>query len=149
MRFATILLFFIIFAFSAFGQQPGPRYAPDEGKERARIEGVIRVFMHKPDDYSVMTRENGKFPVYRIDKWLGWLNAEKNFMTWSKWDFEQQLAESKDGKMRVVVKEYPAKQIVVTTITVISEKVVDGAGWTEHSGPHGRYRREQMTTVIR
>jgi hypothetical protein len=41
-----------------------------EGREFGRIDGVIKVFMHLPGDYSVMTLEGDEYKVYRISSWI-------------------------------------------------------------------------------
>jgi hypothetical protein len=149
MKFKLSMVIFLLLASSAplLAQQP----KTVEGRERARIDGVLRVFMHQPGDYSVMTFEKGEFKVYRLGEgvlgWSNWLQREKDKITDMPhpWKFEQILLKSPDGKLSVVAREYPSIRNIVITTYINSVEDVNGAGWI--SG--GKFHIEGTTTVVR
>ena len=158
MRFKNLVpvLLFLAGSVTLFAQQPNT----GDGRERARIDGVIRVLIHQPGDYSVMTFtangefpfENGGFPIRRlggdVEAWGYWLQREKDRLTDvpRPWKFRQVLLKSHDGKLSVVAREYPSRREVIIAIYINSEKDVCGAGWEKWDGG---IHTEGMTMVVR
>ena len=127
--------------------------------EEAHIDGVLRVFMHQPGDYSVMTsEENGEYKIYRI--WPrytygsgAWLTSvsffSKCYSAWSGVKVEQVLKQlpKNEKKMYLLATGYLEEHKIIVTIFITSEKDVDGGDWEvwfRHNS-----KQEGRTAVVR
>lgn len=141
----VFMLLFLVFSVPTFSY----RYLPyGKSREILRVE-VLRVFMHWPGNYSVLTlRKKGEkggaeYIIFNTVKMENKKNEGRMFL----WDFETHLVPSKNEKMEMIVDEFPSDGKTVITITITSIKEIGGGDWQSNYGKSHYGRRR--TVVIK